>query len=99
MYSVSINSFDRWIYISVVEISAWPSNFCISIKFAPPSTKWVANECLKVWGETDFVTPAALTYFLMDCQIAARVNFFPLLLKKTNLLSEDFLDKRIWRDW
>ena len=39
---------------------AWPSSSWIERRSAPPSSRWVANECLSVCGVTPGLVPARL---------------------------------------
>ena len=43
-----------WVYISVAEMSACPSRICTVRRSAPPSSRWVAKEWRRLWGEISF---------------------------------------------
>ena len=67
----------RWVYISVVTRFSWPSIICITRKFAPPSSRWVAKEWRRVWGLIFFFIPAFLANSFIIISIIVRVNLEP----------------------
>ena len=67
----------------MVVILSCPIITWIVLKSAPFSSKWVAKECLKVWGLIFFDMPAFSPKFLINVKIIALVNFLPFLFRKT----------------
>ena len=40
-----------WVYIAVADILSWPSISWTDSKSQPSFNKWVAKECLIIWGD------------------------------------------------
>ena len=58
-------------------MSACPSISWTARRSAPPSSRWVANECRSVCGDTCFSIPARVTYFCRIFQAPMRVSGWP----------------------
>ena len=60
-----------------------PSISCTTLRSAPCSIRWVANECLNVCGEISLRMPAARVYFLTILNRDTLLMDFPNLFRNT----------------
>ena len=60
-----------------------PSICCTTRKSAPFSTRWVANECRKVWGEMFLVMPAIFICSFIIVKIITLESLPPLRLRNS----------------
>src|SRR5660398_213612 len=74
---------DTCVYTCVVLGEACPRSSWISRISAPPSNRWVANECLRVCGDTCDAPPTSLIRRMRRLRTSDRDRGLPRLLRKT----------------
>lgn len=85
----SLPAFSRNMYIDLCRfMELWPRICWTQLTSTPSSIKYVANECLNIWGVMFLSIPACSVYFSASTVLIALYTYFLCCLQKVSALSD-----------